>query len=120
MVARTREDRRTGVRLAGGILAALIALVFAANLLWPTPAAPDPAQPRLSPDTSPFPVFRIAPVLHVVAVDAGANLSTRLLWVSLQGLVNRVQVELYLDFGGPGNASATLADWAARYGISYD
>jgi hypothetical protein len=120
MVARTREDRRKGVRLAGGILAALIALVFAANLLWPAPAPPNPAQPRLSPDTSPFPVFRIAPVLHVVAVDAGANLSTRLLWVSLQGLVNRVQVELYLDFGGPGNASATLADWQGRYAISYD
>ncbi|HYY48638.1 MAG TPA: hypothetical protein VFA17_08135 [Thermoplasmata archaeon] len=63
----------------------------------------------------------MGPILHVVGLDAASNLSTRLLWASLQGLVNRVQVELYVDFGGdPANRSATLADWEERYAIAYD
>jgi putative glycoside hydrolase with GxGYxYP motif/GxGYxY motif-containing protein len=120
MGTRATAIRGTRVRLAAGTLAVLIAGVVIANLLWPSPAPPGPGQSRLPPDTSPFPVFRIAPLLHAVTIDPEANLSTHLLWASLQGLVNRVQVELYLDVGGAENASATLADWKERYGISYD
>lgn len=120
MGARIERDGRSVPRAAVG-LASLMAMVVAANALWPGPASPDPVPSRLPPDASPFPTFRMGPVLHVMSIGSQANLSTRLLAVSLQGLVNRDLVELYLDSGeGRWNLSAMLSDWEAWYGIVYD
>jgi hypothetical protein len=116
----TAADRRP-TRITAGILAVLVLLVIVSNVLWPGSGPADPTQRRFPADTSPFPQLPMGPVLHVVPLDPAANESMRFLMVSLQGLVNRVQVELYLDPGDPGeNVSATLAEWEERYGIVYD
>lgn len=117
----TRDDRRS-LHIAGAILALLFIQVIAANLLWPGPPPASAEQIRMPPTASPFPPFPpVGPILHVATVDANANLSMRLLMTSLQGLVNRVQVELYLDVGGvAGNTSTMLSFLAARYKVTYD
>jgi hypothetical protein len=96
--------------------------VVVANVLWPGPAPPAANQPRMPPGQSPFPTFALAPVLHAAQMDADANLSMRLLMTSLQGIVNRVAVELYLDVpaGVAGNTSQMLSYLAARYNVTYD
>ncbi len=103
------------------ILAALVVLVLASNVLWPGAPSQAPDPPRMPPGESPFPFLRMGPELHVVALDPSANLSTRLLLTSLQGLVNRIQVELYLETSGvAGNTSAMLSFLETTYGVSYD
>jgi hypothetical protein len=63
----------------------------------------------------------MGPTLHVVTLPANANLSTRLLMTSLQGLVNRNQTEVYLDVDQvAGNSSRMLSYLAPRYGVRYD
>lgn len=119
MRAMDESRKRRASRAAAGVLSGLLVLVVVANLLWSEPApAPNPS--RLDPDVSPFPVFRMGPELRVVTVDPSANLSTRLLLASLQGLVNRVEVELYLDTPAlAGNTTEMLSFLAARYNVTY-
>src|SRR2546422_331908 len=112
---------RRAVRIASVGLAALFLFVLIANVLWAVPSPPSMNQPRMPPTMSPFPVFRMGSILHVVTMDADANLSTRLLMTSLQGVVNRFQVELYLDVQKvAGNTSRTLSFLASRYKVTYD
>lgn len=112
---------RRGVRVAGVVFAALIVFVVVANLLWPNAPAPETAQPRMPPSVNPFPIFRMGPTLHSIALPTNANLSTRLLMTSLQGLVNRNQTELYLDVDQvAGNTSRMLSYLGPRYGVRSD
>jgi len=120
MVASIDRNRRA-IRVAAAILAGLIILVVLANLLWPGPPAPPAAQSRMPPTQNPFPTFPMGPTLHAVRIAANANLSMRLLMTSLQGLVNRASVELYLDVPGvAGNTSRMLTYLASRYNLTYD
>src|SRR2546425_6234114 len=120
MVASIDRNRRA-IRVAAAILAGLTILVVLANLLWPGPPAPPAAQSRMAPTQSPFPTFPMGPTLHAVRIDGNANLSMRLLMTSLQGLVNRASVELYLDVSGvAGNTSRMLTYLASRYNLTYD
>src|SRR5256886_1544694 len=120
MVASIDRNRRA-IRVAAAILAGLIILVILANLLWPGPPAPPAAQSRMPPTQSPFPTSPMGPTLHAVRIDANSNLSMRLLMTSLQGLVNRASVELYLDVPGvAGNTSRMLTYLASRYNLTYD
>ena len=115
------DRNRRNVRGATVVLLVLFALVPIANVLWPGPIPADPTQPRQPLTTSPFPMFRMGPVLHVVSLDPASNLSTRLLMTSLQGLVNRDQVELYLDTQGvAGDTSDMLTFLAGRYRVAHD
>src|SRR2546425_4251968 len=110
------------LRIAGAVLAVLMISVVVANVLWPGPTPPAVNQPRMPPSQSPFPTFALAPVLHAARMDADANLSMRLLMTSLQGIVNRMAVELYLDLpaGVAGNTSQMLSYLAVRYNLTYD
>src|SRR5438046_8590597 len=109
------------MKVAGVILVLLIVGVLGANCLCVLPPPSGPGQPHRPPGQSPFPIFRMGPVLHVVSVEPGGNLSSRLLLTSLQGLVNRDGVELYLDQDQvKGNTSAMLSFLASRYNVSYD
>src|SRR3989449_5539864 len=120
MVASFDRNRRA-IPVAAAILAGLIVLVVLANLLWPGPPSSIAAQSRMPPTQSPFPTFPMGPRLHAVKIDANANLSMRLLMTSLQGLVNRASVELYLDVPGvAGNTSQMLTYLASRYNVTYD
>src|SRR2546425_53239 len=120
MVASIDRNRRA-IPVAAAILAGLIVLVVLANLLWPGPPSSIAAQSRMPPTQSPFPTFPVGPRLHAVRMDANANLSMRLLMTSLQGLVNRASVELYLDVPGvAGNTSQMLPYLASRYNVTYD
>src|SRR6267378_3891174 len=74
---------RRSVRVAIVLFAALIAFVVVANLLWTELPPSETTQPRMSPSADPFPVFRMGPTLHAVALPTNANLSTRLLMTSL-------------------------------------
>src|SRR2546430_7143483 len=115
------DATRRAVRIASVGLAALFLFVLIANLLWAVPSPPSMNQPRMPPTMSPFPMCRMGSILHVVTMDADANLSTRLLLTSLQGVVNRFQVELYLDVQKvAGNTSRTLSFLSSRYNVTYD
>lgn len=115
------DSRRGGVRVASGILAGLFLVTVLSNILWPGAAPADPIQSRMPATESPFPMFSMGSLLHIVSVSGDENLSSRLLMTSLQGLVNRNQTELYLDVGDTGgNLSATLVDWEERYGLVHD
>src|SRR5437879_12770331 len=118
-MALRRDGTRRAVRLASVVLAGLFLLVLVANVLWVLPSPTSINQPRMPPTVSPFPQFRMGPILHVVTLDADANISTRLLMTSLQGIVNREQVELYLDVPKvAGNTSRTLSFLSSRYNVS--
>src|SRR5213594_844154 len=116
------DRNHRAVRVAGAVLAVLMISIVLANVLWPGPTYPAVVEPRMPPNLSPFPTFVPGPVLHAARMDANANLSMRLLMTSLQGIVNRAAVELYLDFptGVAGNTSQTLSYLAARYNVTYD
>src|SRR5437870_10114792 len=118
-MALERDGTRRAVRLASVLLAGLFLLVLVANVLWVLPSPTSINQPRMPPTVSPFPQFRMGPTLRVVTLDPDANLSTRLLMTSLQGIVNREQVELYLDVPKvAGNTSRTLSFLSSRYNVS--
>src|SRR2546422_9624636 len=104
------------LRIAGAVLAVLMISVVVANVLWPGPPPPAVNQPRMPPSQSPFPPFALPPVLHAATMDADANLSMRILMTSLQGIVNGLQVELYLDVpaGVPRRPSQLVSSLAAR------
>src|SRR5881409_1197197 len=116
------DRNHRALRIASAVLAVLMISVVVANVLWPGPPPPAVNQPRMPPSQSPFPTFVPGPVLHAARIDADANLSMRLLMTSLQGIVNRAAVELYLDVptGVAGNTSQTLSYLAARYNVTYD
>lgn len=112
---------RAGVRMASGVLAGLFIVVVLSNVLWPGTPPADPTQPRMPPEASPFPIFTMGPVLHIVPLGGNENLSSRLLMTSLQGLVNRNRTELYLYVpDSRWNLTSMLADWEERYRIVYD
>src|SRR6266550_4316145 len=116
-MALKHDGTRRAVRLASVLLAGLFVLV--ANVLWVLPSPTSINQPRMPPTMSPFPQFRMGPILHIVTLEPDANLSTRLLMTSLQGIVNREQVELYLDVPKvAGNTSRTLSFLSSRYNVS--
>ncbi len=120
-MAATVDRNGRATRIAGILLAGLFAAVILANVLWPAARPADPAQPRLPATASPFPSFRMGSLLHAVSMDPDANLSTRVLMTSLQGLVNRAQVELYLDVEGvAGNTSEMLSFLGSRYNVAHD
>src|SRR5438445_13752334 len=117
-MALERDGTRRAVRLASVLLMGLFLLVTVATALWVLPSPTSINQPRMPPTVSPFPQFRMGPILHVVTLDADANISTRLLMTSLQGIVNREQVELYLDVPKvAGNTSRTLSFLSSRYNV---
>jgi len=105
------DRNHRALRIASAVLAVLMISVVVANVLWPGPPPPAVNQPRMPPSQSPFPTFVPGPVLHAARIDADANLSMRLLMTSLQGIVNRAAVELYLDVpaGVAGNTSQMLS-----------
>lgn len=117
----TKHDREgRAIRVASAVLVALFLLVVLSNLVWPS-GPPPGEQRRAPPDESPFPTFRLGPRLQVVRLPEDANVSTRLLMTSLQGLVNREAAELYLDVGGvAGNTSEMLSFLGSRYNMSHD
>src|SRR5256885_11416583 len=118
-MALKQDGTRRAVRLASVLLAGLFLLVLVANVLWVLPSPTSINQPRMPPTVSPFPQFRMGPILHVVTLDPDANLSTRLLMTSLPGIVNREQVQLYLDVPKvAGNTSRTLSFLSSRYNVS--
>src|SRR5439155_163555 len=118
-MALKHDGTRRAVRLASALLAGLFLLVLVANVLWVLPTPTSINQPRMPPTVTPFPQFRMGPILHVVTLDPDANLSTRLFITSLQGIVNRKQVELYLDVPKvAGNTSRTLSFLSSRYNVS--
>jgi hypothetical protein len=102
----------------------MVALLFLTPLLyglWWTEPPPNPSQGRMSPSTSPFPAFPLGPLLHVVEVNAAVNESTRLTLLSLEGLVNRERVELYLDFAGEAADSTSILSFLRdHYGVATD
>src|SRR5256885_17078720 len=115
------DATRRAVRIASVGLAALFLFVLIANVLWAVPSPPSMNQRRMPPTMSPFPEFRMGSILHVVTMDADANLSTRLLMTSLQGVVNRFQIELYLDIQKvAGTTSRTLSFLSSRCNVTYD
>src|SRR2546427_9100918 len=93
------RDQRA-LRLAGVVLSALLVSVVAANVLWPGPVSPTAAAPRMPPTQSPFAPVPLDSMLHAAKMNANANLSMRLHMTSLQGLVNRASLGLYLDVPG--------------------
>jgi len=103
------RDHRA-VRVAGGVLAALLISVVLANVLWPGPPSPAVAELRMPPSQSPFPRFPLRPTLRAARMDANPKLPMRLLMTPLQGIVNRPAGELYLDVptGVAGNTSRTF------------
>ncbi len=121
-MAVTTDRHHRASRVAAGVVAVLMILVVLANLLWPGPPSAPVAGPRMPPTESPFPTFPMGPMLHAARMDANANLSIRLLMTSLQGIVNRISVELYLDVpdGVEGNTSRMLSYVGARYNLTYD
>lgn len=116
------DRSQRALRIAGGVLGVLLVSVVVANVLWPGPLPPPVGQPRMPPTQSPFPTFPMGSLLHAARMDPNANLSMRLLMTSLQGLVNRVSVELYLDVpaGVAGNTSRMLSYIAGRYNLTTD
>src|SRR5438309_9894643 len=88
-MALERDGTRRAVRLASVLLAGLFLLVLVANVLWVLPSPTSINQPRMPPTVSPFPQFRMGPTLHVVTLAPDANLSTRLLMTTLQGIATR-------------------------------
>lgn len=119
-MGRRPDPGGAAIRIGIGVLAALLLLVVVSNLLWPGAMPVDPGQDRMPSGQSPFPTLAMGPVLHVVSPLAGMNQSERLLMASLQGLVNAIRVELFLDLDGPDAVNATLPRWRELYGISYD
>ena len=117
-----RTDRRGHAgQIAGAVVAGLFVLVVASNVVWPgaPPATGD--QPRWPPASSPFPVLPPGSNLHVIPVEPGTNLSTRLLLASLQGLANRTGAHLYLDLHDEvANASSMLSFLVSKYRLSFD
>src|SRR2546428_12505754 len=109
------------LRIAGAVLAVLMISVVVANVLWPGPPPPADNQPRMPPSQSPFPTFALAPVLHAAPMDADANLSMRILMTALQGIVNRLAVELYLDVpaGAARGPAQSFSDPAGRLHTEY-
>src|SRR2546426_7391537 len=120
-MSKSLERDQRAPRSAGVVLSALLVSVVAANMLWPGPVSPTAAAPRMPPTQNPFPTFPMGPTLHAVRIDGNANLSMRLLTASLQGLVNRASVELYLDVPGvAGNTSQMLSYLVSRYNMTHD
>src|SRR5437879_12347555 len=102
--------------VAAVVLALLIVGVLGANVLWVLPSPNGPSQPRMPPGQSPFPIFRMGPMLHVVPVEPGANLSTRLLLAALHRLIKADGAGLYLtEDQAKANTSSTLSFVAATY-----
>lgn len=89
--------------------------------LWGWAPPPPDDQGRLEPGVSPFPTFGAGSNLHVVTVGMETNHSTRMTLLSLQGLVNRDHVELYIDFQDElSSASPMLGYLVERYNLTYD
>ncbi len=103
------------------VLVALLSMVVIVNALWgPSIFQPD-GQERISPLESPFPKFSVNQSLHVARIDPKVNYSTRLTLLSIQGLVNRDSVELYLDFENETSDAGSILNFIShRYGITYD
>src|SRR5438552_5700898 len=118
-MALRRDGTRRAVRQASVVLAGLLLLVLVANVLWVLPSPTSINQPRMPPTVSPFPQFRMGPILHVVTLAPDANLSTRLLMTALKGIVNRQPVEIFLEVPKvAGNTSRTLSFLSSRYNVS--
>ena len=123
--SRRRASRaREAVRSPRTAVAVMIALVLATPTLyvlwWTAPVSMVP-QARFDPSLSPFPLFPAGPLLHVVRVDPIVNESTHLTLLSLQGIVNRAGVELYLDFDNEtADPTSILSFLRSRYSVATD
>ncbi|MFQ5838142.1 MAG: hypothetical protein ACE5HJ_05100 [Thermoplasmata archaeon] len=103
------------------VVVGLILVAASANALWGRPGPTVSGQERLPPNESPFPTFNLGTTLHVVRVTQDVNYSTVLTLLSLQGLVNRDRVELYLDFQNEtSDSTSMLTTISRRYGVTYD
>lgn len=119
-----RRRVRDSIRSPKAAVAVTLALLFATPVLyvlwWTAPSTTVP-QARFNPDESPFPAFPPASVLHVVLAGPNVNESTRLTLLSLQGIVNREAVELYLDFENESaDPTSILAYLQSRYAVAAD
>ncbi len=102
------------------MLALLLATPTLYVIWWTTPSSTSP-QGRVDPNLSPFPAFSVGPILHVVPVGPDVNESTRLTLLSLQGIVNRAGVEIYLDFENETSDSASMLSFLrTRYSVPTD
>lgn len=105
---------------AGALALALLLLTpMLYAVWWPGSPAVD-TQARFPGIASPFPALGSpGPVLHVVLVPPDANTSTRLTLASLEGLVNRRQVALYLDAENESGDPTSILTFVRRYyGVS--
>src|SRR5467141_61362 len=115
------DRERLGARMAAIVISGLFVSVTLANVLWPGPPPAEGGQPRMPPTTNPFPVFSMGSSPLTIRLDADTNLSMRLFLTSLQGLVNRAGVELYLNGTDvAGNTSTMLTFLASRYNVTHD
>lgn len=78
-------------------MAAVVTIVVVVDLLWGHAIYPADLQDRVAWEDSPFPRFPTNDTLSVVRVPPSTNASMLLTLVSLQGVVNRQGVRLYLD-----------------------
>jgi len=115
------RDMLASPRTAVAVMIALVLATPALYVLWWTAPVSTVPQARFDPSLSPFPVFPAGPILHVVSVPPDVNESTRLTLLSLQGIVNRAGVEIYLDFGNESaDPSSILSFLRTRYSVATD
>ncbi len=108
-------------RTAVAVMIALLLATPTLYVLWWTPLASTVPQARFDPNQSPFPAFPRGRILHVVPVGPGVNESTRLTLLSLQGIVNREGVEIYLDFENEtSDPTSILSFLRTRYAAPTD
>lgn len=115
------QDALRSPRTAVAVMITLVLATPSLYVLWWTAPVSTVPQARFDPSQSPFPIFPSGPILHVVTVDPAVNESTRLTLFSLQGIVNRGGVELYLDFeNDTTDPTSILSFLRPRYAVSTD
>lgn len=91
------------------------------EVLWGHSLTPGDLQARSSFTRPPFPKFPVNETLEVVEVNLDLDESTRLTLLSLQGLVNRERVRVYLDFNGEAADSGSILNFiSVTHGIPYE
>ncbi len=103
------------------VIFGLLVMVAVVSLLWNEPLLPVDEQGRMPVTENPFPVFPLNETLHVVSVGENVSYSTRLTLLSIQGIVNRDLVQLYLDTENETSNDTSMLNFiSSRYGIAYD
>ncbi len=103
------------------VLVGLVVMTGLVDVFWGHGILPQGEQDRVTAPGSPFPSFPVNQTLQVVRVSPSVNYSTRLTLLSLQGIVNREGVQLYLDFRDEVSDAGSILNFISdRYGVTYD